>query len=186
MAYSTKPHIPKVRMEAVRLVEAGWSVREVARHLGYTHSAVVKWVARSRMPPHNLRGIPTQFSRPRSHAHALPPTVVTRLLHIRQERNECAEIIQHRLGQEGIIISLSSVKRVLRRYRTSRYSRWKTWHQYPPVHCLQSPVFSSKAILSMTDRMITGCIATPCLMCAPDGHTPSQRNGLLRIQVSSL
>ena len=38
----------------------------------------------------------------------------------------------------------------------------------------------------MTDRMMTGCIATLCLMCAPDGHTPSQRNGLLRIEVSGL
>src|SRR2546430_16947385 len=98
MAYTPKAHIPEVPVEAGRLVGAGWSVREVARHLGYTPSALVKWVARSRTLPHNLRGIPTQSSRPRSHAHALPPTVVTRILHIRQERNECAEIIQHRLG----------------------------------------------------------------------------------------
>jgi len=151
MAYSTKPHIPKVRMEAVRLVEAGWTVRDVARHLGYTHSALVKWVARSRTLPHSLRGIPTQSSRSRSHAHALPPTVVTRILHIRQERNECAEIIQHRLGQEGIIVSLSHVKRVLRRYRTRRYSRWEKWHQYPP-----RPLPAKPGILVQIDTIHDG------------------------------
>ncbi len=29
-------------------------------------------------------------------------------------------------------MSLSSVKRVLRRYGCRRYSKWKKWHQYPP------------------------------------------------------
>src|SRR3989344_8668384 len=44
MAYSMNPALPRVRREAVSLVkQKGWSTRKVARHFGYTHSAVVKW-----------------------------------------------------------------------------------------------------------------------------------------------
>ena len=129
MAYSTNPHLPRVRMDAIRLVRHGWSTREVARHFGYTHSAIVKWIARA---PHDLmrKTIPTQSSRPHTHPASLSPKIVSRILSLRQERNQCAEILHWRLAQEGVVLSLSSVKRVLRRYGCSRYSRWKKWHQY--------------------------------------------------------
>jgi transposase InsO family protein len=56
---------------------------------------------------------------------------VSRILKLREERNQCAEILHHRLSKEGILVSLSSVKRVLKRHGISKYSRWKKWHQYP-------------------------------------------------------
>ena len=118
-------------MEAVRLVEQGWSVREAARHFGYTHSAVVKWVARARTLPHNLHTLPTRSSRPHTHARALPNEIVSRILALRAERNQCAEILHYRLAAEGYRVSISSVKRTLKRFHCSRYSRWKKWHQYP-------------------------------------------------------
>lgn len=43
MSYSKNPNLPKVRAEAVKMVRSGQSVRAVARHFGYSHSAVVKW-----------------------------------------------------------------------------------------------------------------------------------------------
>jgi len=125
-------------MDAVRLVRQGWSTREVARHFGYTHSAIVKWVARA---PHDLmmRTIPTRSSRPQSHPASLPREIITRILGLRQERNQCAETLHWRLAQEGHAVSLSSVKRVLRRFGCSRYSRWKKWHQYPPRPVAEKP-----------------------------------------------
>lgn len=35
------------------------------------------------------------------------------------------------MAERGIAVSLSSVKRVLKRHGVSRFSRWKKWHQYP-------------------------------------------------------
>jgi transposase InsO family protein len=43
------------------------------------------------------------------------------------------------------------VKRVLRRYGISRFSRWKKWHQYPP-----RPVPEKPGILVQIDSMMDG------------------------------
>jgi transposase InsO family protein len=130
MAYSQNPHIPRVRMDAVRLVRNGWSTRDVARHFGYTHSAVVKWAHRASQDT-MAKVIPTQSSRPHHHPRELPNEIISRILAIRRERNQCAELIHYRMTADGIDISLSSVKRVLKRFGCSRYSKWKKWHQYP-------------------------------------------------------
>jgi len=129
-------------MEAVRLVrEQGWSVRDAARHFGFTHSAVVKWLARAKYLPQNSQLIPTRSSRPEHSPNALDPVIVRRILNLRAERNQCAEIIHWRLEQEGITVSISSVKRVLRRYGISKYSKWKKWHQYPIRPLPEKPGF---------------------------------------------
>ena len=129
-------------MEAVRLVrERGWSVRDAARHFGFTHSAVVKWLARAKYLPQNGQLIPTRSSRPEHSPNALDPVIVRRILDLRAERNQCAEIIHWRLRQEGIPVSISSVKRVLRRHGISKYSKWKKWHQYPVRPLPEKPGF---------------------------------------------
>ena len=61
------------------------------------------------------------------------------ILQYRAERNQCAEILHYRLTDNGYSVSLSSVKRVLKRYGCSRYSRWKKWHQYPPRPLAEKP-----------------------------------------------
>lgn len=131
MAYSMNPQLPRVRREAVRLVQEGWSTRKVARHLGYTQSAIVKWCARA---PGNrrLRLIPTRSSRPLHHPRELSSEVAERILALRSERRQCAEILHHRLMGEGVAVSLSSVKRTLKRAGVTYPSAWKRWHQYPP------------------------------------------------------
>jgi transposase-like protein len=35
-------------MVAVRLVNSGMGIRQVARHLGYTHGAVRRWIAKAK------------------------------------------------------------------------------------------------------------------------------------------
>ena len=37
MPYTNNPNLPRVRMEAVELVQQGKSVRETARHFGFAH-----------------------------------------------------------------------------------------------------------------------------------------------------
>ena len=133
MAYTINPNLPRVRMQAVELVRSGWSVREVARHLGYAHNTVLNWL--KRRPEYGWHGrleIPTRSSRPHHHPRELNQDIINRILEVRAEKNQCAEIIHWRLSQEGILISISSIKRTLRRLGISKYSKWKKWHQYPP------------------------------------------------------
>lgn len=116
-------------MKAAQLViRDGWSTREVARYTGYNQSSIVRWVEQARNS--NMLVIPTRSSRPHHHPRALDPKIVSAILRYREQRHQCAEILHHRLTQDGHYVSLSSVKRVLKRFSCSRYSRWKKWHQY--------------------------------------------------------
>lgn len=133
MAYTTNPNLPRVRMQAVELVKSGWSVREVAKHFGYAHNTVLNWLKIH--PTYDRYGrlvIPTGSSKPNHHPNELSQNIIDRILEIRSEKNQCAEIIHWRLNQEDILISISSVKRTLKRLGISRFSKWKKWHQYPP------------------------------------------------------
>ncbi len=150
MAYTTNPNIARVRMDAVKLVRSGWSVREVARHFGYTHSAIVKWCARA--PEHrNARIIPTRSSRPRHHPRQLADTLVRSIIEERQRTHRCAFFLHHMLLKDGHTVSLSSVKRVLKRNQMSRFSLWKKWHIYPP-----RPTPKKPGILVETDTIHDG------------------------------
>lgn len=140
MAYTNNPHLPRVRMEAVELVRSGWSIRRVARHLGFSHCAVRLWL--DKHPAYGRFGrlvIPTRSSRPQHHPRALGSDIIARILELRAEKDQCAEIIHWRLTQEGILISISSVKRTLKRFGISKYSPWKKWHQYPPRPLPEKP-----------------------------------------------
>ena len=142
MSYTNNPNLPRVRMRAVELVHQGKSVRETARYFGFAHNTVLNWLKRT--PEYGWHGqlvIPTRSSRPEHHPRELSPEIVSRILTLRDERNQCAEIIHHRLMREGIIVSISSVKRVFRRLGISRYSQWKKWHQYPLRPIPEKPGF---------------------------------------------
>ena len=105
--------------------------------MGYSQSAIVKWVARA--PADGRLVIPTRSSRPWSHPNSLSPELVETILNYRRERDQCAEILHHRLTTDGYQISLSSVKRTLKRNQLTRFSRWKKWHQYPPRPLAEKP-----------------------------------------------
>ena len=132
MAYSKNPALPRMRREAVYLVkQKGWSVRKVARHFGYTHSAVVKWCAKD--PTGGFRKIETRSSRPKVSPAALPREVVVAIIRERVGRRRCAEHVYHALKKQGVNISLSSVKRTLDRcHLRKKRSPWKRPHDYTP------------------------------------------------------
>lgn len=131
MPYTSNLKIPRLRMQAAQFVlRDGWTTRQVARHTGYDQSTIVRWVKQARLS--NQLILPTKSSRPHHHPRQLSSTVVSRILTLRAERRQCAEIVHYRLGQEGVVVSLSSVKRVLRRHHQSRFSKWKKWHRSTP------------------------------------------------------
>lgn len=59
--------------------------------------------------------IPTKSSAPKTYPNALGQSTVATIMRIRQQKYECAEIIQYKLRKEGIVVSLSSVKRTIKR-----------------------------------------------------------------------
>lgn len=125
-------------MQAARLViEQDWSTRAVARHTGFNQSTIVRWVKQARLS--NRRIIATKSSRPHSHPKALSSAVVGRILELRSERKQCADILHHRLATEGITVSLSSVKRAISRHHLQRFDKHKKWHQYPPRPMPEKP-----------------------------------------------
>jgi len=150
MAYSSNPHLPRVRMDAVRLIRSGWSTRKVARHTRYSQGAIVQWMKRA---PHDRRArvIPTRSSRPAHHPHELDPAVVAAIIEYRQHYARGAEVLRELLRQDGIMVSLSSVKRTLRRNELTRFSKWKKWHTYPP-----RPLPNAAGILVETDTIHDG------------------------------
>jgi len=123
--------MPHVRMEAVRLVRSGWSQIKVGRHLGYTQSVISKWVKRA--PQDGRKTIPTESSRPHHHPRELKKEMVRKIIEVRERKNRCAEIVRQELLNEGVVVSLSSVKRTLRRQGLLRQrSPWKRWHFTTP------------------------------------------------------
>lgn len=127
MPYTSNPNLERVRMQAVRLVKQGWATREVARHFGYSHSSVVRWVGRVKEDHlHGNGGVPTRSSRPQSHPRSLPENIVQAIIAERLKHGRCAEVIHADLTEQGVQVSLSSVKRTLARYELLKSRRkWK-------------------------------------------------------------
>ena len=130
--YDKNPNLPRVRMIAVRLVNGGMGIRAVARHLGYTHGAVRRWIFRSKEVPSNSIIIRTRSSRPHSHPRQMSEEVIRAILAYRKKYQRCAPVLHYLLTRDGYKVSKSSVERVLRRYDCVRHSKWKKWHSYPP------------------------------------------------------
>ena len=128
MAYSTNPNLPRVRMQAVMLVRQGWSIRSVARHMGFHHTAVMKWMKKAE-PLRDGEVIPTESSRPHSYPNELPQSIVDKIVKVRLRRNRCAEVVYQEMINQGYSVCLSSVKRTLEREGLIRKrSPWKRWH----------------------------------------------------------
>ena len=89
MSYTSNPNLPKVRAEAVKMVRRGASTREVARHFGYSQSAVVKWCQKVHPEVRQFKVIPTETSRPHSHPNELDEVVVARILELRDDLEDC-------------------------------------------------------------------------------------------------
>lgn len=130
MAYSTNPHLPRLRMEAVKLVRSGWQVRKVARHMGFAPGTISKWMKRA--PEHGNSHLATRSSRPVSHPRSLPQKTINAIVKLRLKHKRCSEVIHHLLKEQEIIVSLSSVKRVLKRKNLLKEkSKWKKFHRSP-------------------------------------------------------
>src|SRR5205814_5265221 len=132
MPCTNNENAPQARLTAVKLVrKEGWTQKRAAEFVGATQGAVSKWCAKAT----DLRKpIPTESSRPRSSPHALTKDKVEAIRVARvNSRNRCAEVVYDNLKEAGVDVSLSSVKRTLKREGlTRKRSKWKRIHPSLP------------------------------------------------------
>ncbi len=130
MPYTTNAYMPRIRREAARLFKKGWTARKIGRHFGYHHTAVMKWVRKAGV--YGDVAIPTKSSRPKKHPRELSSELQWKIFNTRLKVKRSAEVIHCILAEEGITVSLSSVKRTLDRggllKKRSPYQRY-----HPPV-----------------------------------------------------
>lgn len=130
MAYTSNPHIAKVRRDAVNLVKyRGWSMRKVARRYGVEPSTVSRWC---KLPfATGWHELPTRSSRPHTSPRALNEEVIQAIIKKRIGRRRCGQVIHQELLRDGIKVSLPSVQRTLGRLNLlKKRSPWKRPHDY--------------------------------------------------------
>jgi len=122
-------------MQAVLLVRRGWSIRKAARHLGYHHTAVMRWIKRS--PRDGRKTIPTRSSRPKYSPRAISKETVAAIIEKRRCLRRCSEVVHASLD---VPASLSTVKRTLRRYgMLKRRSKWARYRLNIPRPFAEKP-----------------------------------------------
>lgn len=143
MAYSTNPNLPKARAIAMQLlVREHQQLQTVASRCGVHRSTVWRWKRkwdtlnkdvqftndnrpnRQQPTPSSIFRltaatwrIPTESSRPRTSPTAVSHELVQLVLAVRAQLKRCAEVVWHHLATVlGVVVSLSSVRRILRRH----------------------------------------------------------------------
>jgi transposase InsO family protein len=143
MAYSINPNLPKARALALKLlIEEGLPTQTVANRCGVNRSTIYRWKRKwlelnqnvqlenfnrpnrakdsklSTFRATALRWlIPTLSSKPACSPRAISDSLVERVIEVRTKLKRCAEVVWYTLVHEdGIKISLSSVRRVLKRH----------------------------------------------------------------------
>jgi len=156
MSYSNNPLLPKARADAVRLiVEQGLPLTIAARKSGVHRSTLWRWKCKWLKINENVQlenfnrptrslgkqfrlaacrwSIPTLSSRPHYSPGALPKEIIDRIVYWRKQHERCAAIVHAHCLREGVVVSLSSVKRVLKRLNLLRpVSNWKRYR--PHIH----------------------------------------------------
>ena len=155
MAYYRGKDVEKSRGNAMQeVILEKRSIAQVARRFGKNRSTIYRWIKKWRMQQNVLLenpgrpsrtlgrvfrwqsvkwNIPTLSSAPKTHPNALNADIISAILRIRQHRYECAEIVHYKLAKEGINISLSSIKRVIKRNELWRKKRRYRWNEKRPL-----------------------------------------------------
>lgn len=132
--YTTNEKMPRLRRDAVVFADKH-GVRAAARHFGFSPGAIVAW--RKKATVIGLHPIPTGSSRPKHHPKELSEELVWKIFNTRLKVKRSAEVIHRILLDQGVEISLSSVKRTLDRMgllkKRSPYKRYHALVERPVV-----------------------------------------------------
>ncbi len=124
--YTSNEKMPRIRRDAVVFADKH-GVRAAARHFGFSPGAIVLW--RKKATKIGLHPIPTGSSRPKHHPKELSDELVWKIFNTRLNVKRSAEVVHRILLDQGIEVSLSSVKRTLDRTGLlKKRSPWKRYH----------------------------------------------------------
>jgi transposase InsO family protein len=172
MAYSTNPNLPKARALALKLlIEQDLPVQMVANKCGVNRSTIYRWKVKWQdinknvqlenfnRPQRSLGSkfrfaalkwlIPTLSSKPKTSPSAVPKSIVELVLTLRRMLKRCAEVVWYHLVQDnGVSISLSSVRRILKRHHEINGRRKKVRRDNP-----RRPLATKPGELVQTDTI---------------------------------
>src|SRR3989338_9413946 len=138
MSYTTNPKMPRIRRDAAQLVYKGWSTRKVARHFGFSQSVIVKWVKKAKIIGYHA--IPTRSSRPEHHPNQISNKIVKKIIELRVATKRTSEVVHQELLNQGIKVSLNSVRRTIDRHGLmKKRSPWKRYHPHVDRPLPQNP-----------------------------------------------
>lgn len=95
--------------------------------MGVSPGTITKWVKKAKV--YGYHPIPTLSSRPKHHPKELSDKLIWKIYHKRLAIKRSAEVVHQELINEGVFVSLSSVKRTLDRMGLiKKRSPWKRYH----------------------------------------------------------
>lgn len=130
--------MPRIRRDAARLFDKGWSARKIGRYLGFHHTAVMKWVKK-----YHVYGdvpIPTRSSEPKTKPGKINNELEKKVVAMRRSTGRCTEALHLMLKREGISLPRSTIHRILNRnYCLKKRSPYKRFHPHVPRPVPEKP-----------------------------------------------
>ena len=154
------------RYQAVlAVVQDGWKVAEVARHLGVARQSVHNWIARYEAG--GLAALADRSHRPASCSHQISPELEAVICELRRKHPGWGpRRIEHQLARQGIfpMPSQSSIYRCLRRHhlielrrRKKRRDEFRRWERDRPMQLWQIDVMGGVLLDDDTElKVVTG------------------------------
>ena len=106
-------------------------MRKVGRYMGVHPSTVMRWCRKDATG--GWHEIPTLSSKPKRSPHALSRELVNAIIRERVGRRRCGQVVYRELKKKGVLVSLSSVQRTLKRcHLLKERSPWKRPHDATP------------------------------------------------------
>jgi len=135
--YTNNPNMPKIRRDAVVFAKKHGG-RCAARHFGFSPGAICAWKKKAKKI--GLHPIPTKSSRPKHHPNELDDAVTKRIIELRLKTKRTSEVVHQHLLNEGIRVSLNSVRRTIDRHGLmKKRSPWKRYHPHVERPYVEKP-----------------------------------------------
>ena len=137
MSYCNTKLQEKARYNAIKEVKSGKKVALVARRYGCFRSTVYRWLKKYKelRESHEIepttKHIPTMSSRPKHSPRSLSHELTEQIIAIRLETGRCAEVVWMEAKNRGLDVSLSSVRRIIKRAGLERAkSKWYRYRKF--------------------------------------------------------
>ena len=137
MSYNNTKSQEIARYNAIKEVKSGRKIAQVARRYSCFRSTIYRWLKKYQIMRENheigpkTQHLPTISSRPKNSPRSLRYELVEQIIAIRIETRRCAEIVWMEAKNRGLKVSLSSVRRIIKRFHLERAkSKWYRYRKF--------------------------------------------------------